>query len=71
MQTIQRPTTRCPEPHCGGQLMVQHDYDGWDVTRYLACSLCGREPREPRERAAGAGWWRGPAADEGRRGESP
>ena len=49
MQAIRRRLAHCPEPHCGGQLLVLQDYDGHRLVTYLACSLCGREPREPRE----------------------
>jgi hypothetical protein len=45
MQAVERPGARCPEPDCGGRVLVLLDYDGYDVVRYPACSLCGRQPR--------------------------
>ena len=40
MRTIPRPIVRCPEPHCGGQLLVQEQVGerGHGVESYLACS---------------------------------
>ena len=45
MQGVERPGARCPEPDRGGRVFVLLDYDGYDVVRYPACSLCGRQPR--------------------------
>ena len=44
MRTVGRAITRCPEPHCGGQLFVQDERRDWGYwERSLVCSLCGRE----------------------------
>ena len=44
MRTVGRSITRCPEPHCGGQLFVQDEQRAWGHwERSLVCSLCGRE----------------------------
>ena len=44
MRSIERQIVRCPQPHCGGQLLIQDDHLTWGHwERLLACSLCGRE----------------------------
>jgi hypothetical protein len=58
MRTIERPIRRCPEPACGGQILIEYLWrdKGAGLERHHACSLCGREPaagRRPPDRATG------------------
>ena len=44
MRSTERRVARCPEPHCGGRLLVRQEQtpEGrWEPL--LACVLCGRE----------------------------
>ncbi len=44
MWSIERQIVRCPQPHCGGQLLVLDDHLEWGRwERSRVCSLCGRE----------------------------
>ena len=46
MRTVGRAIRNCPEPHCGGQLLLRHEElerGCWEWS--LVCSLCGREFR--------------------------
>ena len=48
MRSINRQLVRCPQPLCGGQLLLHYERLLWGIEdRYLACSLCGREWKVP------------------------